>query len=321
MNRQANASTAVQSIPMSDGDAGVGQTVQYMRRLIDQGKKDPTVHERAAWILTTYKVPAFDFEGEFRAIFHWISKAIRWTRDPTGKEGLHSAAEILRLGIGDCDDFTILMCSMLGTVGHRTRLITIANHPEDPETFSHVYPEVQLNDKWIPMDGGRRNPAFAKGPRSVFRRHVWDVDTNEDYEDTGGLGGFPAMTRRPKRSMGWASPYARPTGRGRVPQIIAGRRLGRLGQDTGTSWDWSQFETMLPSLATSVTTGTANIIRASNAPQVAAANPYAILAQTNPGALSPAYGGSSIFGSMDPTTLLLLGGAVLAAVLLSRKEE
>ena len=146
----------------------VGQTVQYMRQLIDQGKKDPTVHERAAWILNAYHVPAFDFEGEYRAVFHWITKSIRWTRDPTGKEGLHSAAEILRLRIGDCDDFSILMCAMLGTIGHRTRLVTISNHPEDPETFSHIYPEVRLHDKWIPMDGGGGIQRLPKDRRACF---------------------------------------------------------------------------------------------------------------------------------------------------------
>jgi hypothetical protein len=314
LNRLSNTSTAVQAIPMSEGDAGVGQTVKYMRRLIDQGKKDPAVHERAAWILTTYKVPAFDFEGEFRAIFHWISKAIRWTRDPTGKEGLHSAAEILRLRIGDCDDFTILMCSMLGTVGHRTRLVTIANHADDPETFSHVYPEVQLNDKWIPMDGGRRNPAFAKGPRSVFRRHVWDVDTNEDYEDTGGLGG-PGMTRRPAR-LGWATPYARPTGRGRVAQVIAGRRLGQLGQDDGSTWDWSQFETLLPSLATAVTTGTAKIVQATNAPQLATAQYSAALETAQLQQLN------NPLGSLTANpTLLLLGVGLVAVLMFAHKGD
>lgn len=316
MNRNAQPGSTAQAFPLLDGDAGVAQTVRWMRKLIDHGKKDSAVLDRVAWILHHYHIRSFDFDGEYRAIFHWIVKNIRWTRDPTGKEGLHSAAEILRRGIGDCDDFTILMCAMLGSIGHRTRLITIANHPEEPETFTHIYPEVQLeNGNWIPMDGGRRNPAFAKGPRHVFRRHVWDVDQNEDYEE-GGMGG-PRMNRRPRRMMGWATPYVRPTPGGAVRQFRTGLRLG---QDSGSGWNWSTFEQQLTPLTTSIFTGTANVIRASNAPQVAAANPYAILAQTNPSALAPGYGASP-FGAIDPTTLLLIGGGILAVFLLSRGQE
>lgn len=313
------AQPAVLSLPLSEGDSGVAQTVAAMRQLIDHGKKDPACHERAAWILHAYHVRSFDFDGELRAIFHWVKENIRWTRDPTGKEGLHSAAEILRLRIGDCDDFSILVCSLLGTVGHRTRLITISNHADDPETFSHIYPEVQLeNGKWLPMDGGRRNPGFGKGPRRFFRRHVWDVDQDEDFEDSpnAGLGALGMMRRRHSR-LGWATPFARPSPAGRVPQPGI-RGLRGIGQDDGSSFDWSQFETELPALTTAVTTGTANIIRASNAPQVAAANPYAILAQQNPAALSTLVNPLS---SISPTTLLLLGGVALVAIMMAGRED
>ena len=122
------------------------------------------------------------------------------------------------------------------------------------------------------------------------------------------------MMRRPRRMMGWASPYARPSAVGRVPQF----RLSRLGQDSGTSWDWSQFETTLPSLATAITAGTANIIRASNAPQVAAANPYAILATQNPAALSTL---TNPLSSISPTTMLVIAAAILAALAFSHDER
>jgi hypothetical protein len=298
----------MQAVPLGDGDAGVEQTVRAIRGLIDQGKKDPTVHERAAWIIQAYHVPAFDWRGEFRAIFDWVRKNIRFTRDPTGKEGLHAAPEILRLQIGDCDDFSILMCSLLGTIGARTRLVTISNHPDDPSQFSHIYPEVQLDGQWIPMDAGRRRPAFAKGPRNYFRKRVWDNDTGE-FEDVQGFGGPPMRARRQLRGMGWATPYWRPGPGGRVNQARTGLRLG---QD-GTSFDWSQLTTELPSLITSATTGAANIIRAQSAPAVATAQSSALLnqqlltAQSNP------------LASMSSTTWLLLGGAVLVAMMMAKE--
>lgn len=301
----------VQAMPLGDGDSGVEQTVAAMRGLIDQGKKDPTVHERAAWIMQAYHVPAFDWRGEFRAIFHWVRRNIRFTRDPTGKECLHSADEILRLQRGDCDDFSILMCSILGNIGARTRLVTVSNHPDDPTQFSHIYPEVQLDGQWVPMDAGRRTPAFGKGPSSYFRKRVWDNDTGE-FEDVQGLGGPRMMPRRGIHGLGWATPRWRPGESGRVPQSRTGLRLGRLGQI-----DWSQLETELPSLISTATTGTAQIIQAENAPAISTANTQAALnaqllaQQTNPL--------SSL--TSNPTMLLLIGGGILLAVMMSRRDQ
>jgi transglutaminase superfamily protein len=323
---------------LADGDAGVEQTVRGSSRarsmigLIDRGKKDPQVRGMAAQIIRAANVPAFDFRGEFRAIFEWVKRNIRWTRDPTNKEGIQDAATTLQWGIGDCDCISILICSLLGSIGARTRLVTISNHADAPEDFSHIYPEVRLDGRWIPVDAGRRAPAWGKGPSRWFRRRNWDVDTGE-YEDVhpAVAPNSGAMAGLGRRSLGgggmrrlgsFNTPNWRASMHGR--RMAGLRRLGRLrgfGQDpTDTGWDWSQFETQLPALITSVTTGTSNIIRASNAPQVAAANPYAILAQQNPALLQQSI---NPFGSLfaNPTMLLLIGGGILAAIAFSRHND
>lgn len=288
--------TTVISVPLREGDSGVDQTVRAMIGLIDMGKKSGQVRARAAQILHDYHVRAFDFRKEFRAVFDWVKRNVRFTRDPTGKEGIHSADTILEWRIGDCDDFSILICSLLGTIGHRCRLVAISSHPEDPAQFSHIYPEVQLDGQWIPVDVGRKKPAFGKGPRSYFRKRVYDVDTGE-VEDLQGYG-VPRMTRRPRRRLGaFATPTFRPTRVGRVPQF----RLRGLGD----GWDWSQLEQQLPSIITAGTQGAANIIRAQTTPY-APYNPYAI----NPAAYAPS---PSLFGGISTGTLVL-GGLGLALI-------
>jgi hypothetical protein len=319
-----NAQVHSYSEALADGDAGVEQTVRGTSRarsmigLIDRGKKDPQVRGMAAQIIRAANVPAFDFRGEYRAIFEWVKRNIRWTRDPTNKEGIQDAATTLQWGIGDCDCMSILICSLLGSIGARTRLVTISNHADAPEDFSHIFPEVRLDGRWIPVDAGRRAPAWGKGPSRWFRRRNWDVDTGE-YEDVQ-----PAQTAQQVAGMRRLAGFATPTWRA----SMHGRRMGRLrgvrgfiGQDpSSTGWDWSQFETQLPALITNITGGTANIIRASNAPQVAAANPYALLAQTNPALLQQSI---NPFGSLfaNPTMLLLIGGGILAAIAFSRHND
>src|SRR5260370_41571347 len=141
---------------VAGGEAGVAQTIAARRRLIEQGKKNPIVHECAAAIIRSAGVPAFDWSGEVRAIYNWVLTNIRFTRDVYGKETLHTAPEILRLGIGDCDDFTDLLCSLLGTIGHKCRIVPIAN-PEDERNFSHLFPQMFISATSLTLDPTRRH--------------------------------------------------------------------------------------------------------------------------------------------------------------------
>jgi len=308
---------------LADGDAGVEQTIRGTSRarsmigLIDRAKKDPFVRGTAARIIREARVPAFDFQGEYRAIFEWVKRNIRWTRDPTNKESIQDAATTLQWGIGDCDCISILLCSLLGSIGARTRLVTISNHPEAPEEFSHIFPEVRLDGRWVPVDAGRRAPAWGKGPAHWFRRRNWDVDTGE-YEDVQAPQKGQGMTRM-GRLAAFSTPTWRPSMHGRRMGRMRGMRgvRGFIGQDpTSTGWDWSQFETALPSIISTATVGASNIIRATNAPQVAAANPYGMLPQNS--ALLQPYSG--LTAAFSPTMLLLIGGGLLAAFALSRKN-
>lgn len=173
-------------IPHLEGDPGVQQTIRQMCKLIAQGKQDPKVHELAAQILRCARVAAYDWTGEAQAVFDWWHKNIRFTRDVDGHETLHAPADILRLGIGDCDDFTVGICSLLKTIGADCRIVTIAVDPEGE--FSHVYPEVILpSGRSIALDAARQSAAFGKSPERWTRKRVWSVDSGE-FADMGRLG-------------------------------------------------------------------------------------------------------------------------------------
>jgi hypothetical protein len=321
--------SAVSAAALAEGDAGTAQTIAAMRGLIDQGKRDPTIHELAARIIRGAGVAPFDWRGEATAIFAWVRGNIRFTRDVYGDEALHTAPEIVRLGIGDCDDFTVLICSLLETCGHHTRIVTISSNPSDPEAFSHVFPEVELEGRWIPVDVGRKSPAFGKGPEHYFRRREWDA-SGPYFQDVAGYGANMSRLRGLSGLGSSVPPNRLPPGAMRphvVPQLRAAQKLfglghygaramrrntfagyGRLGQDDSgqdSGFDWSQFETELPSLITAGTTGATSIIKAVNAPATAQYQAQALTAEAQ-----------QSMSSMS--TLLLLGGGLLVVVMLMR---
>jgi len=326
-NLGAMAATVV---PLAGGDRGVEQTVRAMRRLIEQGKKDPVIRELAARIITTANIPAFDFTGEARAVFEWVRQNLRFTRDVYGVETLQAAREIVRLGIGDCDDFTVLICSLLGTIGHKTRIVTISK-PEDEKNFSHVFPQDYLQGVWITLDAARLSPAFGKDPENVDRVRVWAI-SSDDFRDVQGLLNGPRLAgpggRNPNALPGaYSSWVADPRyrnlrghtlrgvghyGRKEIRRALAGRGMGDF-----SDVDWSDIS----KLVTAGTTGAANIISATRA------NPYNLYPTTavsqtatplqNPLLAQQLAAQQNPFG-LSTGTLLLLGLGVGALVLAGR---
>jgi hypothetical protein len=117
-----------------------GDLDSRMDFLIDEiwkGIQDPKIQQLASRILEEYDVPARDWEGESRAVFEWVRSNIRYTRDPEGLELFRKPLRTIQLGIADCDDMSILIASLLGTIGHTLLLRVIGVTSNEPE---HIYP-------------------------------------------------------------------------------------------------------------------------------------------------------------------------------------
>lgn len=323
-----------QSFPLAGGDAGVNQTVRAMQRLIEKGKRDPDIHSLAAQILTQAAVPSFDRAGAARAIGEWVRDNIRFTDDVVGIETLHSAREVARLRIGDCDDFTILISSLLQTVGLPTHIVTVAGSGDDPTQFSHVYPEVEIDGQWIAVDYARRDPDFGRTPEGYFRKRVYEEAGR--YADVAGLAGMGGRRRRSRSGVAYF-PNALPGAysavnlnkyrhqlRGRAPSGFGHygqRALGRLGQDE-TVQDIASILTASAPDITAATSGAANIIRAENT----SLYPYAgigVGAAALPAGYTVNSAGQVVPGvaGISSSTLLLAGAALLAVLFVSREGQ
>ena len=112
--------------------------ISYLIEEIQEGKRDLRIRRLAAEILREYDVPRRDWKAETSAVFHWVRQNIRYTRDPTGVELFQKPRRTVELGIADCDDLSILICSLLGSIGHVLQLRTIGI--TDTGQAEHIYP-------------------------------------------------------------------------------------------------------------------------------------------------------------------------------------
>jgi transglutaminase-like putative cysteine protease len=142
-------------------------------RLIHQGAKDFYVRQKAIEIFRANGVPAKDRFGEVCALFEWVRRNVRYTRDIFRVELLHSARRMLELRAGDCDDMTVLLGAMLASTGHPVRIVLTGFRRNRPHVYSHIYPEVLLRGRWIAIDATSPN-AMGWAPPAVWKR-VCDI--------------------------------------------------------------------------------------------------------------------------------------------------
>lgn len=151
------------------GTTGTLRTAKIIAKLVQDGAKDFYVRQKAIEIFRIYDVKAKNRMGEVGALFDFVKRNIRYTRDIFRVELLHSARRMLELRAGDCDDMTILLGAMLMSTGHPVRLVLAGFRPNRPHAYSHIYPEVNVRGRWIAVDATMDKP-LGWAPPALWKR-------------------------------------------------------------------------------------------------------------------------------------------------------
>lgn len=151
------------------GPAGTLVTARLIAQLVLDGAKDFYVRQKAIQIFRMGGVRPKNRFGEVCALFDWVRRNVRYTRDIFRVELLHSARRMLELQAGDCDDMTILLGAMLMATGHPVRLVLAGFRPNKPHVYSHIYPEVNVRGRWLAIDATVERP-IGWAPPALWKR-------------------------------------------------------------------------------------------------------------------------------------------------------
>lgn len=301
MNVTGVGSWQTRRIPLSDGTKGTAETIGIIRQLVGEGVTHPLVRRTATDIVRAYQVPMHDRWGEARAIYDWVLKNIRYVPDPVGVgygiEFMQPAAEYLASRAGDCDCINaILLPALLGSVGFETRAVTVMADAEDPENFSHIYLEVNIDGRWVALDAARPGAAFGRAPERYHGIARWPLTSAKRL-----LQGFSAKKRLlPRFGLGRSDIVPMPDG-------------GDGGG--GGGWggvDWASVLQSVPAIET----GTAQIISASQGRPVYPFTPGQPAYETPVMSTGP---GFTVGGSASSTTMLILIIVGIGALVLLRR--
>jgi len=111
-----------------------------------------------------------------KAIYSFVKDNFDYVRDPASYEYVKTPLESLNNLGGDCDDASVLLASLLGSIGVKTRLVFIPRH-----VYVEAYlPEASIKYKsykkqdWVGMDPTCKSCEFGEIPLS-------DINAEKTY--------------------------------------------------------------------------------------------------------------------------------------------
>lgn len=198
---------AIQKTDANDSDRSVADTVALMgthaRNASSSSQVKNALQEAGALQagLTEDQV--------IERVFNYVKGRVQFVEDdvqlakmfnqPDSKELLITPPVLLSMGSpkGDCDDFSMLICSMLMAKGISCDFVTIAANRNQPTEFSHVYNMVRTRDgRNIPVDSSH-GKAVGWEKLGVTRKQIWPV-----FNWPIGKGGLGSMTHRKAQPLG-----------------------------------------------------------------------------------------------------------------------
>ena len=176
--RHWQAETLGQYLPLSEGEKGVDETVEIMRRMVLQSLADPAVKELAATIVKG--IPYTDSVGYAKAVYQFAKDRMQYVPDTAHIEEITAPAIHARRFLsagrswGDCDDFSTLQAALLKSVGVPVRFAVIAS-PRNKGAFDHVRLEAYTKAGWLPLESTIAKSKFGQSFRAL-RSKIYPIE-------------------------------------------------------------------------------------------------------------------------------------------------
>lgn len=112
----------------------IDERIEKMISVIKSGTEKPSIRQLAASLVRG--LPPRDDIAEIRAVFDYVKSQVRYTNDISKTEVFQDPElTVFDWKIADCDDYVILLASLLLNIGHQLQIRVVAEQDE----WSHVY--------------------------------------------------------------------------------------------------------------------------------------------------------------------------------------
>jgi hypothetical protein len=141
--------------------SSVEDSIEIIKKIIEIYKKSMLIRELVVKLTRDKK----GIPGRIAAIYSFATKRVKYLNDILNVETLQSPIQTLKSRAGDCDDFAILISTLLAAIGIPSFLVLSSNRKDG--LFNHIYNAVPLKGKLLFLDGtiktiGKQRPDILK---------------------------------------------------------------------------------------------------------------------------------------------------------------
>jgi len=137
-----------------------------MRQMVRRYKRFVPLRQLALSIIQD--VPGTkNFPAQVARIQHYVRNNIQYVRDITSVETVQTPERTVQNKAGDCDDQSLLVATLLETIGHPTRFVAIKTKLLGP--FVHVFTETRIGRRWVAVETTEDWPIGMQPPVQAGR--------------------------------------------------------------------------------------------------------------------------------------------------------
>jgi len=153
--------------------------------LIRRSLVDPRIRKLAIDVVESAGFNPADHVSAARVLWAYVRSSIAFVNDPAGVESIQEPdLTLFSLRSGDCDDHSLALAALAGSIGIPSRLVTVGS---SADRFSHIYAELRAGGAWLPADTTGR-AEFGKKPPALGVEKIYPVNL------TKGLSMADAVT-------------------------------------------------------------------------------------------------------------------------------
>lgn len=129
---------------------GFRHTKSTIKKMCDLAREAQGTYEiRHLATEITRHVPSKSPRAELFALYAWVRDHIRYRYDPLELEWVQAPHITVSEGAGDCDDMTVLIAALSGSLGHPWRIRTVG---KTRAAQAHVAPQCHDKTVWLDLD-------------------------------------------------------------------------------------------------------------------------------------------------------------------------
>lgn len=164
------------------GWRGTERTLGHMAALTVSDARNFTLIRIATMIAR--RCPPRDQKCQGQAILDFVKEYIQFILDPISHDenGRTSGLELVQAPLktlwrraGDCDDQSTLIAALGMALGIPAAFVVIKADRNNLQEFSHVYPALLINGKWLPADSTVKRSWLGWEPPVHFGKQVWRI--------------------------------------------------------------------------------------------------------------------------------------------------